>query len=240
MSAAWFELPAPVELGEGWSMRPLTAAQMLACRGEGEAMAKEERDKDLWANAQLLSQVLLKEGEAPFGDGSAVLESLTAGQIDGLARRWWEQDDFSQPQRRGEWAVQEESENERFDMARFLALGGEDPARTAGREEPSPVGRGWPSWGWPAADLPAGGGTGEGPGAFPFPLTRREDGGNRDREPLWVRAGREEEAPRPEKHRLVRLPEGETAPAGEGLTLDDLDRAVERDARRYDGPSTFY
>lgn len=66
MSVTWFELPTPVELGEGWSMRPLTAAQMLACRGKGEAMAKEERDKALWANAQLLSQVLLKEGRPPL------------------------------------------------------------------------------------------------------------------------------------------------------------------------------
>lgn len=239
MSVPWFELPAPVELGEGWSMRPLTAAQMLACRGVGEAMAKEERDKALWANAQLLSQVLLKEGEAPFGDGSAVLEHLTAGQIDGLARRWWEQDDFSGPQRREAWSAAEGGENQGFDMARFLALGGADPARAPVRVEPSPAGRAQPFWAWPGTGLPVGGRALGVPDALP--LLRAGDGGSGAWETPRVRADRgEEEAPIPEEHRMVRFPEGETAPAGEGLTLDDIDRAVERDARRYDGPSTFY
>ena len=239
MSVIWFELPAPVELGEGWSMRPLTAAQMLACRGEGEAMAKEERDKALWANAQLLAQVLLKEGEAPFGDGSAVLEHLTAGQIEGLARRWWEQDDFSGPQRREEWTSAEGGENQGFDMARFLALGGADPAPAPVRAEPSPAGRSRPFWAWPGTGLPVGGRAVGVPDALP--LLRAGDGGSGTGELSPSRADRGvEEAPIPEEHRMVRLPEGETVPAGEGLTLDDIDRAVERDARRYDGPSTFY
>ena len=69
MSVTWFALPPPAELGEGWSLGFLTAARMLECRGEGEAMAGEERDKALWANAALLSKVLLKEGEPAFEDG---------------------------------------------------------------------------------------------------------------------------------------------------------------------------
>ncbi|MDE6107225.1 MAG: hypothetical protein K2F83_00935, partial [Oscillospiraceae bacterium] len=95
MSVTLFELPAPRDLGNGWSLRFLTAAQMLECRGEGEALAGEERDKALWANAVLLSRVLLKDGERAFTSGEAVLASLTVGQMDSLTRRWWEQDDFS-------------------------------------------------------------------------------------------------------------------------------------------------
>ncbi len=238
MSVTWFELPTPVELGEGWSMRPLTAAQMLACRGKGEAMAKEERDKALWANAQILSQVLLKEGEAPFEDGSAVLEHLTAGQIQVLTRRWWEQDDFSGPRRREEWTNPEGSENAHFDMARFLALGGEDPARAAGQEETDRTKGAWPSWQWPVMELPVGGRALE--ISDTLPPSRADDGGSGVGETPQARAGREEDSLFREEHRMVRLPEVETAPAGEGLTLADLDRAVERDARRYDGPSTFY
>lgn len=241
MSVMWFELPTPEELGEGWSMRALTAARMLECRREGEAQAGEERDKALWANAQLLSQILLKEGEPPFGSGAAVLEHLTAGQIQGLVRRWWERDSVFFAARREEQTDTEESRNESFDMERFLALGGVPPARAGGREERLESWEFPPVWAWPAADLPVEGRRGG--GAFdPIRPRRRSDGESGMGEFLWRRGDQGEEGFPTGEHRVVRLPELGTAPAGgaPALTVEELDRAVERDSRRYDGSSPLY
>lgn len=253
MSMTFFELPPPGELGGGWSLRFLTAAQMLECRGEGEAKAGEERDKALWANATLLSKVLLKEGEPAFPDGEAVLASLTVGQMDSLTRRWWEQDDFSgrtvreEGPVREEWTNREGSENERFDMARFLALGGgsvpaeETLAGVSQMEERSGIPQVWPRIILPprAAEtaqrahrepylvegmaipysgeaLPA-----ESPG---LPSQRQAGTGEE-----LVRGGQDP----------VKVLVTETVQADPGLTVEELDAAVERDARRYDGGFTL-
>ena len=69
---ALFELPRPVELGDGWSLGFLTAARTLESREEGEALAGEDRDKALWANAALLSRVLLRKGQPALESVRAV------------------------------------------------------------------------------------------------------------------------------------------------------------------------
>ena len=305
MSLTWFEVPPPAELGGGWSLRFLTAAQMLECRGEGEAKAQEERDKALWAGAALLSRVLLKEGESAFPSGEAVLASLTVGQIDSLTRRWWAQDDFSgraaqeewpvpegwspregwpvvqesRPtqevllaqrlpavqakgvaQERGiaqrEWADREQGENERFDMARYLALGGEvgeAPQALMGESFPAAGTSGfsqmwpqvWPqvwSQSTPTRSAPemvqrmyrqpyTDGGTvmPYGGGAVPAEVPVSLPG-----QPVQT-----VELPQTE-HSVVQVLVPETVLAESGLTVEELDRAVERDARRYDGGSSLY
>ena len=279
MSVSWFELPQPAELGDGWSLRFLTAAQMLECRGEGEAKAAEERDKALWANAALLARVLLKEGEPAFANGEDVLEHLTVGQIEGLTRRWWAQDDLSgrtaqegwpvqeerafqekrAAQERGiaqrEWTDREQGENEKFDMARFLELGGEVRDTTQelmGSGLPiagtSGLPRMWPQVGagvWPQSTparrdpetvqrmyrqpyvdggtvMPYGG------GAVPFEV------------PVSLPGQSVQEDPFRAEHSVVQVLMPETVRAEGGVTIEELDRAVERDARRYDGGSTLY
>ena len=304
MSVNWFELPPPAELGDGWSLRFLTAAQMLECRGEGEAMAAEARDKALWANAALLSRVLLKEGEPAFSSGEAVLASLTVGQIDRLTRRWWAQDDFAGQALRGEWpdpegwatpgewparegwptsermlaqekwevqakrAVQEkrgaqqervdreQGENETFDMARYLALGGISP-EAAGAEAPaveaSGLARIWPqilSQTWPQVWSRRPFAPGEEGRVQRVYMPPYGDGGavilhGGVADPMEVpppssgQTDRGAETPQA-GHSVVQVMVPEAVGSQGGLTMEELDRAVERDARRYDGGSSLY
>lgn len=247
MSITWFALPPPVELGEGWSLGFLTAGQMLECRSEGEAMASEERDKALWANAALLSKVLLKEGRPAFEGGEEVLASLTVGQIEGLTHRWWQQDSFDRQPLREEGTAREGGENERFDMARFLELGGttgelsQDPVW----EKIVPAGRAVIPELWPQRSLPTevltevqrACGT---PYGVKEPIRPR--GGQTEEPesptespglPSDIQAG--EEPPPMETHQVVPIMESEPVREGFGLTVGELDRAVERDARRYGG-----
>lgn len=252
MSMTLFELPRPVELGEGWSLGFLTAAQMLECRTEGEARAGEERDKALWANAALLSRVLLKEGEPAFPDGEAVLAGLTVGQIDGLTRRWWKQDDFSgdlsgqTPQ--AEWSPQEGSANEHFDMARYLALGGGNAPAEETFAGASQAGGGaklpqvWPGLTLPMREQE----TVQRTYREPYPVEGMaipySTGDAAPAEgrllPSRKRAGTGEEAVQGEQA-PVKVLVTETVQAGPALTVEELDRTVERDARRYDGGFTF-
>lgn len=245
MSMTWFALPPPVELGEGWSLRFLTAAEMLECRGEGEARAGEERDKALWANAALLSKVLLKEGKPAFEGGERVLASLTVGQIEGLTRRWWQQDNFSSQPLREEGPAREGGENERFDMARFLELGGmaEEPFRDLGLEGTALVrGAGVPGL-WPQSSLPMAGTLPEVQRIYRRPyvlpgVAVPPRGGQAEKmeSPELPPGGQSGEEPLPaETHRVVQVMEPEAVQESAGLTVGELDRAVERDARRYGG-----
>ena len=89
--------PRVKDLGGGWSLRLLSAREELEARAEGEALASDERDRALCANACLLSRALLKRGKSCFDSGRAVLEALTAGQIADMARRWGEFDRACNP-----------------------------------------------------------------------------------------------------------------------------------------------
>lgn len=310
MSVTWFELPPPAQLGDGWSLRFLTAAQMLECRGEGEAKAQEERDKALWANASLLARVLLKEGEPAFSSGEAILDSLTVGQIDSLTRRWWAQDSVSGGATQEGWplpegwtfqegwptpagwsapdgwpiweqglrqevppAVQkvdgikrellgsERGENERFDMDRYLALGGrveervqevmEGSAPTAGPFSLPPIwpqagSRTWPEvWPWkgPVQRSP---GTAQPLYRQPYTdgetvLLPQREGAGRVEIPVSLPGSPPQVVEvAPSEHSVVQVLLPETVPVEGGLTVEELDRAVERDARRYDGGSSMY
>lgn len=98
-------LPRERALGKGWSLRLLPAAEELAVRREGEALATEERDRALCVNACLLAHGLRKNGRVFFEDGGAVLKCLTAGQIGALARQWGELDRACNPKPWDEEAV---------------------------------------------------------------------------------------------------------------------------------------
>lgn len=98
-------LPRERELGEGWSLRLLSAAEELEVRREGEALATEERDRALCVNACLVARGLRKNGRVFFKDGRAAMERLTAGQIGALARQWGELDRACNPKPWDEEAV---------------------------------------------------------------------------------------------------------------------------------------
>lgn len=98
-------LPRERSLGGGWSLRLLPAAEELAVRREGEALADEERDRALCVNACLVAHGLRKNGRAVFRDGQAVLKRLTAGQIGAIAHQWGEFDRACNPKPWDEEAV---------------------------------------------------------------------------------------------------------------------------------------
>ncbi len=77
-----------LELGEGRSLRLLTAQEVLEARREAAGLVGEERERALCSNACLLAKALEDRGRPLYADGRAVLEALRVEEIDGLARRW--------------------------------------------------------------------------------------------------------------------------------------------------------
>ena len=102
MMGGLLELPRERGLGEGWSLRLLTAREEMECRREGLELAAEEGEgqEALCANACLVARVLRRRGKAVFGSGREALERLTAGQIAHLAGQWGEFDRECDP---GPW-----------------------------------------------------------------------------------------------------------------------------------------
>ena len=80
--------PDRLELEDGRQMRLLSALQVPEARREAEELAQGERERALCSNACLLARVLMEGERRVFSDGAAVLESLTAEEIDTLAGRW--------------------------------------------------------------------------------------------------------------------------------------------------------
>jgi hypothetical protein len=94
-SADWLGLtaPAPVrDLGEGKYLRVLPIYDLQAARREALALAEERGDLPLCSNACLVARAVRKEGKALFRSGREALETLTAEEIETLARQWAELD----------------------------------------------------------------------------------------------------------------------------------------------------
>lgn len=77
-----------LDLGEGRSLRLLTALEVLETRREAAELGQEEREKALCSNACLLSRALEKKGGPLYPNGQAVLQALRVEEIDQLAQRW--------------------------------------------------------------------------------------------------------------------------------------------------------
>lgn len=78
-------------LGNGMSLRLLSALEVLQARREAAELAGEDRERALCSNACLLARALEHEDGAPvFADGRAVLAGLTVEEIAALAGRWGE------------------------------------------------------------------------------------------------------------------------------------------------------
>ena len=105
-------------LQNGMHLRLVTAGELLAARREARGLEKETGERALCDNACLVARVLWVDGEdAPlFDSGEQVLDTLTAEEIEVLAKRW---DTF----RRGSApTVEEDVErgvNPHFDSARM-------------------------------------------------------------------------------------------------------------------------
>ena len=79
-------VPAPGT--PGWTLRLLSAAEVLQARREAGELAREDRERAVCSNACLLSRALERNGKPVFPSGAAVLEGLQIGEIAALAERW--------------------------------------------------------------------------------------------------------------------------------------------------------
>lgn len=78
-----------MDLGNGMSLRLLSAFEVMQARRAAALLAEEERERALCSNACLLSRALEKEpGKPLFHSGQEVLSGLTVEEISALARRW--------------------------------------------------------------------------------------------------------------------------------------------------------
>ena len=87
----WLRLTGPAPEGAlpgGRRLRLLTAQEVLAARREALALAAEEGELALCSNACLVARGVVRRGKPVYASGKAVLEELTAGQIEELARQW--------------------------------------------------------------------------------------------------------------------------------------------------------
>lgn len=71
-----------------WTLRLLSAAEVLQARREAGELAREERERALCSNACLLARALEKNGTAVFPSGAAVLEQLQVGEIASFSEQW--------------------------------------------------------------------------------------------------------------------------------------------------------
>ena len=120
MMGGLLELPRERGLGEGWSLRLLTAREEMECRREGLELAAEEGEgqEALCAYACLVARVLRRRGKAVFGSGREALERLTAGQIARLAGQWGEFDQECDP---GPWEEKAVDEAKKGWSARLMS-----------------------------------------------------------------------------------------------------------------------
>ena len=79
-----------LELGDGWSLRLLSAMEVLEARREAKELVREDRERALCSNACLLARALFKDSEAWFESGAAALNGLSVEEIGALGRRWAE------------------------------------------------------------------------------------------------------------------------------------------------------
>lgn len=88
MSTGLLERTRHMALGDGRSLRLLTALEVLEARREAGELAQDGRERALCGNACLLARALERKGRPVFADGRAVLAGMTAGEIERLARKW--------------------------------------------------------------------------------------------------------------------------------------------------------
>ncbi len=87
----WLKLAGPAPAGRlpgGGEVRLLTAQEVLEARREALELAAEEGELALCSNACLVARGVVRRGRPVYSSGEEVLEKLTAGQIEELARRW--------------------------------------------------------------------------------------------------------------------------------------------------------
>lgn len=73
---------------DGGELRLLSAREALDARREGDAMARDGRERALCRNACLVAKALERKGKPVFENGEAALNGLRIDDIARLAQRW--------------------------------------------------------------------------------------------------------------------------------------------------------
>ena len=74
----------------GGELRLLSAREVLEARREGDALARDGRERALCRNACLIARALERKGKPVFESGQAVLDGLRVEDIARLADAWAE------------------------------------------------------------------------------------------------------------------------------------------------------
>lgn len=78
----------PAQGWPGFSLRLLSAAEVLQARREATQLAQDGREQAVCSNACLLSRALERNGSPVFPSGKAALEGLRVEEIGALAAMW--------------------------------------------------------------------------------------------------------------------------------------------------------
>ena len=89
MDRAFWAGPDRVKVKEG-TLRLLSAREVLEARREGDALARDGRERALCRNACLIARALERAGKPVFADGQAALDGLRVEDIVRLADAWAE------------------------------------------------------------------------------------------------------------------------------------------------------
>lgn len=73
---------------DGGELRLLSAREVLEARREGDALARDGRERALCRNACLVARALERNGKAVFESGQAALDGLRVEDIARLADAW--------------------------------------------------------------------------------------------------------------------------------------------------------
>lgn len=79
---------APVEDRPGWTLRLLSAAEVLEARREASELAADGKERAVCSNACLLARAVEHRGRPVFASGKAALAALRLEEIDALSRQW--------------------------------------------------------------------------------------------------------------------------------------------------------
>lgn len=81
---------APVPGRAGWTMRLLSAAEVLEARREAGELASDGKERAVCSNACLLARAVERGGKPVFPSGAAALAALRVEEIETLAGAWAE------------------------------------------------------------------------------------------------------------------------------------------------------
>ena len=78
----------PVPNRPGWTLRLLSAAEVLDARREAAELAGDAKEHALCSNACLLARAIELRGKPVFPSGSAALAELRLEEIQALCKQW--------------------------------------------------------------------------------------------------------------------------------------------------------